>query len=94
MPAPCTVRAPPWPEMTPSLRPEAALRMRDWFPKLVDPEPVRVVMVTGLVAWSTAKLPLLMMPLELLIEPPFVTDKVEPTPMVVAPVYVFKPLRL
>ena len=80
------IRDPPCPEITPLLRPEASVRVRDWLPKLVLPDPPRFVTETGLVAPAMEKLPLLLTPLEAAIEPLPRSARVSPLPIDVAPV--------
>lgn len=58
----------------------------DLLPRLVEPDPVRFLMVTALVAFTIEKLPLLMMPLEALIEPDPRRARVSPLSMLVTPV--------
>ena len=80
------IRDPPCPEITPLLRPEASVRVRDWLPKLVLPDPPRFVTETGLVAPAMEKLPLLLTPLEAATEPFPNRARVEPPAIVVGPV--------
>ena len=79
-------KEPPIPEITPLLRPEAAVMVSDWLPRLVAPDPLRLVRDTGLVAAAMEKLPLLLTPLEAAMEPLPNRARVEPLPIDVAPV--------
>ena len=58
----------------------------DWLPRLVAPDPIRLVRDTGLVAPAMEKLPLLLIPLEAAMEPFPNRTRFTPLPMVVAPV--------
>ena len=79
-------RDPPCPEITPLFTPEAALRVSDLLPKLVLPDPLKFVSVTALVAPARDKLPLLLTPLDELMEPLPNKARVSPLPIDVAPV--------
>ena len=80
------VNAPPWPEITPLFSPEAFVMVSDWLPRFVLPDPLKFIRDTGMVAVVMERLPLLLTPLDVAIEPLPTRARLEPLVMVVAPV--------